>query len=295
MDLPAALQRLANYRLRNSRASRDIFESGVLVLRKNALSKLGDDRTFAHTLARRNVHRVSIGWVFLEQLALASIDIGRLEVAETCYGELTTKFPGSPRVECLKGILIEVKGTDEDALAFYEKLLAADESNGAAWKRKISVLRRTGKVDQAVEELSVFLDTFYTDVEGWLELADIYASCHQYTSSLQSLSQALLLAPQNPFYVLQAAETAYTAGDVPLAIKLFLVVVDMTDGDDDVLVKDSIPSGITVRAWNGVQTCAQRLQKEPKLSLSSASNTSSPQKLSVLEQLAKDMLRKARS
>jgi hypothetical protein len=36
-----------------------------------------------------------------------------------------------------------------------------------------------GKYEKAVEELSEFLDTFYTDVEGWLELADIYSSCNQ--------------------------------------------------------------------------------------------------------------------
>jgi len=49
----------------------------------------------------------------------------------------------------------------------------------AIWKRRISVIRRMGKYEKAVEELSEFLDTFYTDVEGWLELADIYSSCNQ--------------------------------------------------------------------------------------------------------------------
>lgn len=63
----------------------------------------------------------------------------------------------------------------------------------------------------------------------------------------------LLLAPQNPFYVLQAAETAYTAGDVALAIKMFLTVVDMTDGDDCEPPGESAPVGITVRAWYGVK------------------------------------------
>lgn len=52
----------------------------------------------------------------------------------------------------------------------------------------------------------------------------------RYTLSLQALSHALLLAPQNPFYALQFAETAYTAGDIPLALKTFLMVVDMSDG-----------------------------------------------------------------
>ena len=47
MDLASALQRLANYRTKNSRASREIFESGVIVFRNNALHKLGDDRAFS--------------------------------------------------------------------------------------------------------------------------------------------------------------------------------------------------------------------------------------------------------
>ena len=49
----------------------------------------------------------------------------------------------------------------------------------AIWKRRISIYRRTGKIDKAVHELSQYLDTFYTDIEGWLELADIYASSNQ--------------------------------------------------------------------------------------------------------------------
>jgi hypothetical protein len=46
MDLASALQRLANYRTKNSRASREIFESGVVVFRNDALHKLGDDSAF---------------------------------------------------------------------------------------------------------------------------------------------------------------------------------------------------------------------------------------------------------
>jgi hypothetical protein len=43
MDLATAIQRLADYRTKNTRASRQIFESGVVVLRNDALHKLGDD------------------------------------------------------------------------------------------------------------------------------------------------------------------------------------------------------------------------------------------------------------
>jgi hypothetical protein len=34
-----------------------------------------------------------------------------------------------------------------------------------------------------VDELSKLVDTFYTDVEAWLELADLYISTYQYVSS----------------------------------------------------------------------------------------------------------------
>ena len=124
----------------------------------------------------------------------------------------------------------------------------------AAWRRKAHVLRRMGKLDRAVHELSTLLDTFYSDVDGWLELADIYLFCEQYTYALQSLSHALLLSPQNPTYFLQYAETAYLAEDIPLALKTFLQAVDMTDDDDgDLAPSDSIPTGVTLRAWFGVK------------------------------------------
>jgi hypothetical protein len=82
----------------------------------------------------------------------------------------------------------------------------------------------------------------------------------RYTSALQSLSHVLVLTPQNPFYVLQAGETAYTARDIPLAMRFFLMVIEMTGDDNDDVVPPP-PTGITIRAWYGVElvsllTCA---------------------------------------
>ena len=66
----------------------------------------------------------------------------------------------------------------------------------AAWKRRISVLRRARSLDKATEELIQYLDTFYTDPEGWLELADIYVSNRQYVAPLQLLRVNLTLSVQ---------------------------------------------------------------------------------------------------
>ncbi|KIM54070.1 hypothetical protein SCLCIDRAFT_137544 [Scleroderma citrinum Foug A] len=278
MSVHAALEELGRFRAHHTRVSQEVFEKGSLVLQKNGHKKTGDE-----------------GWDFLEQLALAAIDIGRLDVADRCLEQLSSQFPGSPRVDCLTGIRLEASESAEKALKYYGELLEVDPTNAAVWKRRISVLRRMGQVDKAVSELSQYLDTFYTDVEGWLELADIYASCNQYEYSLKSLSHTLLLSPQNPIYVLQSAETAYTAGDLPLALKMFLMVIDMTDEDDTGSLTESTPFGITVRAWYGVKLCTRRMSQNARLVTTSASNTSPPKHVDLLDELATERLRVAYS
>ncbi|KAF5384180.1 hypothetical protein D9615_003369 [Tricholomella constricta] len=264
MSLSTALERLAKYRTNNTRASQKTFEQGCLILKSGPTTKLGDE-----------------GWAFLEQLALASIDVGRLDISDECLKQLAEKFPRSPRVDVLTGIRMEATESPETVLQYYGELLEEDSANAAVWKRRISVIRRTGKLEKAVEELSLFLDTFYTDVEGWLELADIYSSCNQYTHALQALSHALLLAPQNPFTFLQFAETAYTSGDLPLALKMFLLVVEMGERGAS---PDAPPTGIQIRAWLGVKLCARRLVYSPHVS--SASDTPVPKTIKLIDELA---------
>lgn len=55
--------------------------------------------------------------------------------------------------------------------------------------------------------------------------------------------------------MLQAAELAYTASDVPLSAKFFLMVVDMTEDPDlDPAARvEAVPEGIAVRAWFGLK------------------------------------------
>ncbi|KAG6840845.1 hypothetical protein C0991_003792 [Blastosporella zonata] len=266
MSLATALERLATYRTNNTRASQDTFEQGCRILKAGPTAKLGDD-----------------GWAFLEQLALASIDVGRLDIADECLRQLADKFPKSPRVDVLTGIRMEASVTSDTVLQYYGDLLDTDPANAAVWKRLISVLRRAGKTEAAVESLSRFLDTFYTDAEGWLELADIYTSCNQYTHALESLSHALVLAPQNPFTALQFAETAYTAGDIPLALKMFLVVVDMGERD---VPADEPPTGIHIRAWLGVKLCTRQLVAPSNVRSASGTEPPAPKKVKLLEELA---------
>ncbi len=81
---------------------------------------------------------------------------------------------------------MEASESTTTVLNYYDELLKEDPTHVAAWKRRISILRRVGHIDKAVEELNELLDTFYLDTEGWLELADIYSSSNQYDLYLWS-------------------------------------------------------------------------------------------------------------
>lgn len=63
----------------------------------------------------------------------------------------------------------------------------------------------------------------------------------------------MILAPQNAFYILEAAETAYSAADIPLALKFYLRVVEMLDEPPSSGTTPSRPEGPTLRAWYGVK------------------------------------------
>lgn len=67
-----------------------------------------------------------------------------------------------------------------------------------------------------------------------------------YAQSLSALSHLLLLVPQNPYYLLRHAETAYTLGDIPLAYKEMLRVVEMSEGVNGI-------GGPSLRAAMGVK------------------------------------------
>ncbi|KAH9077693.1 hypothetical protein EDB83DRAFT_2217002, partial [Lactarius deliciosus] len=101
-----------------------------------------------------------------------------------------------------------------------------------------------------------------TNIEAWLQLANLYISLYQYASpsmldrvTVCSVSRS----PQNPFYVLQVAEIAYAAEDIPMAIRFFFVAIDMV-GDDE----ESTPlTGIAERVWYGVELLSILFVRKP--------------------------------
>lgn len=80
---------------------------------------------------------------------------------------------------------------------------------------------------QGIALLVSYLDTYYLDLSSWLVLSTAYSALAQYPLALTALDHAIVLAPHDPFVQLKYAETAYSAGDVPLAYKAYLRTVEM--------------------------------------------------------------------
>jgi tetratricopeptide (TPR) repeat protein len=204
---------------------------------------------------------------------------------QRCIKHLVDKFGDSPRVEVLSGIRMEATEKPEIALEYYNKLLESDPTNSVSTTgitQRLSALtmnnRQRGDERPAPSEIwaswanqlkrSLHCWTRSTTklMAGWnwqrsiicvtstALIHPIRSQAHagfRYNYALQALSHALLLAPQNPFYVLEFAEIAYASGDIHLAIRTFLMVVDMTDDEDAPIT--SHQTDITFRAWYGVK------------------------------------------
>lgn len=113
VSIDEAIEWLAVQRKYPDRQSAKVVEYGEKVIEGSNISKkLGDEQ-----------------WSFLEQVALASLDIGNLDLAGLCIARLDTRFPNSARATALQGMLLEAKGEFEKAFKLYDLLLQKDESN----------------------------------------------------------------------------------------------------------------------------------------------------------------------
>ena len=247
VTLNEAIDRLKVLRDSGVRKSQEVVLLGQVILAASGrASRLGDDL-----------------WTIYEQLAVAALDLGNVQLAKTVIQRLEGKFPNSARVTVLHGMLMEAQGDLLGAKNFYEQELekkfspknadlgSVGELNMRVRKRLIALhlhhsppgysqgSKSTSSSSSssstpfsfhtAIELLVDHLDTVYSDPEGWLQLADAYASLGLYSQSLSALEDLILIQPENTFHILRYAETAYTAGEYELSYKTYLRVIELSD------------------------------------------------------------------
>ncbi|CAG8544780.1 36160_t:CDS:2 [Gigaspora margarita] len=233
-DYLGAIETLHELRKSGERKSSLVVSLGERLLR-DYTGKLGDEV-----------------WPVYEQVFISALDQGNDALAKTCFEKLEKRFPGSPRVKILEGMKLEAEDKLDEALRLYDEILGKDDSNIAASKRRVAVFKAKGQDQQAMETLSKYLDDFYNDAEGWLELSDLYLKFHLYQQAAFCLEELILLQPQNHFYHLKYAEILYTSDtsdNITLALKEFCRVVELCEDH--------------VRALYGIKLCTTRLLNLP--------------------------------
>ncbi|KAK9898705.1 hypothetical protein P389DRAFT_167255, partial [Cystobasidium minutum MCA 4210] len=271
---------LAEYRQKHVRSSEEVVRRGERVLRaKGALKRMGEEV-----------------WPFLEQLGFAALDTGKNDLAQICIERLEDKFPKSPRVDALQGLLLEKESLTK-AKEFYEGRLSEDENNVLVRKRLIALHLHSPSfptseanaaglsLQKGIALLVDHLDTVYNDAEGWSELASVYEKLGMYAQSLSCLGDLILLEPTNTFHILRHAETAYTIGDYALAYRGFLRALEMagpmTEGG--LGRRAGLGAKLALRRLNALQSNSSSTEKEKKgkgreIALNSVESDVSPPK-----------------
>lgn len=217
------------------RAPHKTVQYGELVITQGGLSSVPDEEL----------------WSILEQVAIASIEVARFDLAELCISRLTSRFPASQRVVSLQGMLLEGQGNPSAAIQLYNDALES-ESSLIISRRRVAALKSLGDTQKVVEALNTHLDTFYTDPEAWQELAEVYANEGMYAQSAFALEEVLLQIPQNSFFHLKYAEILYTNGDMSKAYKAYLRVLEMCQSDAGATTEKG-PQGPWLRALWGTK------------------------------------------
>jgi len=148
----------------------------------------------------------------LEQLALASLDLGALEDAESACAKLYDAFPGSARVGRLAGMIMEASGRHDEALKHYENVLEKHPADQRVMKRKAACRYASGDLPGAIEELVKYLDVFMADVDAWDWLADLYVAARRYDRAIFCLEEVVVARPSAHRFHRKIADAYYAVG-----------------------------------------------------------------------------------
>ncbi|KAI3845034.1 hypothetical protein MKW92_043478 [Papaver armeniacum] len=172
-------------------------------------------------------------WTLYEQVAIAAMDCQRTDIAMDCVKVLQKKFPESLRVGRLEGMLVEAKGSYEDADNFYEGLLEDNPLDQVIHKRRIAMSKAQGNISEAITRLNKYLEIFMADHDAWRELAEIYVSLQMYKQAAFCYEELILCQPTVPLYHLAYADVLYTIGgleNLQNAKKYYASTIDLTGG-----------------------------------------------------------------
>lgn len=194
VDFDLAKLKMKKWRDDGERNSEEVIEYGECLIAEYA-NKLGDEL-----------------WVLYEQVCVAALDCGRLDLAEDCIAALHKQFPSSKRVSRLRGMYYESKRDYPKAEQAYNAMLAEDPANLIAMKRLIAIKKAQNKYEETIEELNKYLQDFMGDQEAWMELSELYIHQQEYAKAAFCMEELILSHPHNHLYHQRYAEIHFTIG-----------------------------------------------------------------------------------
>ena len=190
-------------------------------------------------------------YAFMEQLAVAALDVNDVDTCDRTIDVLRETFPSSSRVKRLEGMSLEAKGRVDDALKTYDAILDESPSDQRAMKRRVAALASAGRDKEAIEALAKYLDTFMADTRAWERLAGMYQERGAYRLAVFCWEEVVSAEPSVHYHHRRLAECLYTLGleeDLRAARKYYAAAVDMSNATD-------------VRALYGLALTDNRLRK----------------------------------
>jgi tetratricopeptide (TPR) repeat protein len=150
----------------------------------------------------------------LEQMCLASLDLGDHDLAETCLAELKkTIGKESSRFRCLLARCLEAAGSFDESEKIYDQLLDANPANLMALQRKYCIARAQNKEpEEVIAALNAYLGQQLSDVSGWYEMAQLRMSLADFKGASYALEQVVLGSPLDSNIHRQLAEVYATMG-----------------------------------------------------------------------------------
>lgn len=152
-------------------------------------------------------------WTVMEQVFLASAELGVTEWRDYCLKALEKQFPSSVRVEKLRGIHCESCQKYDEAIKIYKKIMTEKPEDTVVRKRMISIHKQRGKTKEAIDELNLYLDMFAVDTEVWHELAELYMEVGALTRASFCFEELMLSNPRSMYHILTYAELLFSTGD----------------------------------------------------------------------------------
>lgn len=172
-------------------------------------------------------------WTVSEQVAIAALECGAIDFAQSIVREVSRKFPQSSRTKRLQGMFWEANGVPEKAADIYATQLRDCPSDEIMLKRQVALEKTKGNLSAAVDLLRHYLGIFAGDREGWEELGEMYLEMGMTKQALFCYEELLMFQPNSTQYLVRYADILYTMGgtnNLKIARSYYAKAVEASSG-----------------------------------------------------------------